>query len=265
MNRLTRFLLSLLVIIFVMMVLPTSFSQKLRASAINVSRPLLNVTHNFAIWLNTRYVNIRDLGKLYDQRSQLEQRVIDLEQQVASLSTASHDNALLRKELSVNDKIGPHHSVQAIIISRTTNSPLGQAVIDQGSQAGIAVGQAVISQGMLVGKVSQVNPNNAIVDLVTSPHAQIQAELIDTQSLGLVNGSPTGLRLTDVDQDITIKVGELVQTSGIDLNGAMPRGLVIGQVDRVISAPGQSHQEAIISSPIDFDNLRLVFVITQLP
>jgi cell shape-determining protein MreC len=54
----------------------------------------------------------------------------------------------------------------------------------------------------------------------------------------------------------------IVETSGITLGGTIPRGLVIGQIDRIVSEPSQSTQAAIIHSPVDFDHLRTVFIVT---
>lgn len=261
MKKAVRTLALIGVVTVIAMLLPWSVGSGLRQFGRRLTTPLTRTLHGFGSWLDTRYTNLTTLGRLHEERDQLRVRVIELEQQVAELANASHENELLRRELGVKDRVSNYELVQATVVSRVSNNPNGEALVDQGSRSGVAVGQAVVSEGTLVGKITEVSPSGAVLTLVTSPRSQVQAEVVDTQRLGLVKGSPTGLRLTEIDPDTPLDRGMIIQTSGITLNGQMPRGLVIGQVDRVTSPPNQSSQEAIIHTPIDFDQLRLVFVV----
>jgi len=262
MNRQWRQLIVILGLIFVVIMLPGQFGGYLRGSAQKFFRPVSSSLNSAAIWLDTRYNNIIHIGQLFEDKADLQNRVIELEQQVVGLSAAAHENELLRSELGVKSHINGWGRIQATIISRLANNPSGEAVIDQGERAGVKVGQAVTAQGVLVGQVSQVTLATATITLVTSAQSQVQAELADNQALGLVTGSPTGLRLIEIDQGVEMRTGMIVETSGITLGGTIPRGLVIGQIDRIVSEPSQSTQAAIIHSPVDFDHLRTVFIVT---
>ncbi len=262
MNSRLRSITVIFVVLILTLFLPGKIGDSTRSFGTKLTKPLTSSLHLGAIWLNTRYTNLRNIGHVYDDNAKLQNRVIELEQQVAGLSAVAHENNLLRDELGVKNTVVNWGRVQATVINRLANNPSGEAVIDQGSNAGLKVGQAVTSKGMLVGQISQVTDVSAVVTLVTSSQARVQAELADNQALGLVTGSPTGLRLIEIDQGVEMKSGMIVQTSGITLGGTMPRGLVVGQIDRVISEPNQSSQAAIIHSPILFDQLRTVFVVT---
>lgn len=260
--KLRRRLIVIVVLILVVILLPGKLGEAARGGARRILKPITTTLNNGAIWLETRYTNLTNLGSVYEENANLQNRVIELEQQVAGLSAVAHENELLRSELGLKTQISGWTRIQATIVSRLANNPSGEAIIDQGEKAGLKIGQAVTSQGMLVGQITAVSPSTATVTLVTSSQSQVQAELADNQALGLVTGSPTGLRLIEIDQGVNMINGMIVQTSGITLGGTMPRGLVIGQVDRVTSDASQSTQSAIVHSPIDFDQLRTVFIIT---
>lgn len=257
-----RVLIVILFVALLTLLLPGVFGDSAREQGRKLTNPITQRLHAAAIWLDSRYVNLTHIGQLYSERLALQSRVIELEQQVAALAQATHDNEILQKELAVRTQLPGWQRIQATVISRIAGNSFGEAIIDQGSRSGVVVGQAVTAQGMLVGKVSAVTSSTATITLVTSSRAQIQAELVDNQALGLVTGSPTGLHLIEIDPGVTLKSGMIVQTSGITVDGTMPRGLVIGQVDRVLSEPNQSTQTAIVHSPINFDQLRTVFIIT---
>ena len=262
MKRHWQRLIVIIILILVVMLLPGKLGDYARGTAQRILKPITSSLNNAAIWLDTRYNNLAHVGQIFDERASLQNRVIELEQQVAGLSAVAHENELLRSELGVKTRINGWGRIQATVVSRLANDPSGEAIIDQGEAAGIKVGQAVTAQGILVGQVSKTTPSTATVSLVTSSQSQVQAELADNQALGLVTGSPTGLHLIEIDQGVAMSPGMIVQTSGITLGGIMPRGLVIGQIDRIVSEPNQSTQTAIVHSPIDFDRLRTVFIIS---
>lgn len=249
--------------ILLILLLPKSINQTLKSGANHLLKPLLSVSYSTSSWLNTRISNIRSLGSIYDERATLQEKVIELQQQVVALSSAAQENESLRAELNISNRPPAEDTVAATIINRSINNLIGEALIDQGANAGIQEGQAVMSQGVLVGKISQVFSTTSIVTLVNAPNASIQAMLTDSQALGLVYGRANSLLLTEIDQGVTIKEGEIVQTSG--LGGTIPKGLIIGEVDHVTSQSGQSKQEAVLRTPINFDHLRLVFVILRQP
>lgn len=257
------YLLILVACLLLIFALPGQISHSLRSSANRLAAPALNIGNAIGDYLHTRVSNLRNLGNLYQENALLQARVIDLEKQVAGLANAAQENEDLRAELGITNRPAADETAAATIISRTTNNLLGEALVDQGANANLKVGQAVVSQGILVGRVEEVFTTTARISLVNSTTTVVQALLTDSQTLGLITGGSTGLRLTEVDQGVNIREGEIVQTSG--LGGTIPQGIIIGQVDKVISESGATKQEAIVHSPINFDQLRLVFVILKNP
>lgn len=261
--RLRTYLLFILALLVMLFFFPSSISHSLRSGAGSLASPFLEAGNSIGEYFHTRITNIRNLGNLYDENAVLKQRIIDLEKQVSELANAAQENEHLRAELGITNRPAADETVAASIISRTTNNLLGEALIDQGENAGLKPGQAVVSQGIFIGRVDEVFKNTARISLVNSQNTIVQAKLTDSEALGLVSGGLTGLRLKEVDQGIEIREGEIVQTSG--LGGTVPQGLIIGQVDHTVSEQNSPKQEAVIHSPINFDQLRLVFVILKTP
>ncbi len=258
-----RYLLNLVILLLVITLLPTSFGSGLRSILIRPLEPLVRLTGGTSGFLYTRYYNLKNIGEIQRQNALLKEQVVNLEKQVVDLAAAAKENENLKKELGIANRPLADDTAAATIISRTSSSMFGEALIDQGQTAGVAVGQPVMSQGVFVGQVKEVFAKNALITLINSPDAEVQAMLTDSEALGIIRGGPTGLKLTEIDQGIEIKEGEIVQTSG--LGGTVPRGLVIGEIDRVTSVPSSSKQEAMVRTAINFNQLRLVFVILRTP
>lgn len=258
-----NYLTWIVVVLVLMVFLPTSLGRSMRGGISRLLSPELRLGSRVGLSIHEYFNNIHSLPTLVSDRAQLQKRVVELEQQVAGLANAARENEALRTELGITNRPKSDETVAASIISRSTNNVLGEALIDQGSTAGIIAGQAVIAQGALVGRVKVVYDQTAVVSLMSSADAVVQAMLTDSEALGLVTGGPTGLRLTEIDQAVPTREGEIVQTSG--LGGMIPRGLIIGSVDRVTSEPGAAKQTVIVRSPVSFDQLRLVFVVLRKP
>lgn len=262
-SPLRRYLTWIVVLVALIVFLPTSLGRGIRSNVGHLLSPVLRLSSNIGLSIHEYVGNIRSLPELVSDRSMLQERVVELEQQVAGLANAARENEALRTELGITNRPKSDETVAASVISRSTNNVLGEALIDQGNTAGIVEGQAVVAQGALVGRVKAVYDTTAVVSLMSSSEAVVQAMLTDSEALGLVTGGPTGLRLTEIDQKVVAREGEIVQTSG--LGGMIPRGLIIGSIDRIISEPGAAKQTMIVRSPISFDQLRLVFIVLRKP
>jgi rod shape-determining protein MreC len=124
------------------------------------------------------------------------------------------------------------------------------------------MGMPAVSGGaVLVGRIAQVGPRTAKVELLTDPDSSVAALLQTSRVTGLVVGQPDGtLRMEYIPQEENIDVGDIVLTSG--LGGVMPKGLVIGQVTEVQKLDYALFQTAIVRPAIDFSRLELLLVIT---
>ncbi len=153
----------------------------------------------------------------------------------------------------------------ANVIAGETSPFIRYITINRGSRDGIRVGMAVVAGGLaLVGRVGLVDDFSAKVQLLTDPASFINVRLLNTRATGTLAGSEEGrLFLQNVLQSDAIEPGDVVVTSG--LGGMLPRGLVVGAVETVLSSDTETLQSATVRPAVDFDRLEVVLVLTQLP
>ncbi len=148
------------------------------------------------------------------------------------------------------------------VVGTEPNPYLRYVTINVGARQEVEVGMPVVSSGAgLVGRVAQVGPRTAKVQLLTDPDSAVAALLQTSRATGLVVGQPDGvLRMEYIPQEESINVGEIVLTSG--LGGFVPKGLVVGQITEVQQVDYALFQTAIVRPVADFSRLELVLVIT---
>ncbi len=153
----------------------------------------------------------------------------------------------------------------ANVIAGETSAYVRYITINRGSRDGIRVGMPVVGGGLaLVGRVAEVDDFSAKVQLLTDPSSFINVRLLKTRASGTVAGSDEGrLILQNVLQTEAIQPGDAVVTSG--LGGLLPRGLVVGTVDTVLSSDVETLQSATVRPAVNFDTLEVVLVLTQIP
>lgn len=151
----------------------------------------------------------------------------------------------------------------ADVIGQEPNPYIRTLTINAGEAEGIRVGMPVVTGGaVLVGRVARVSLHTSQVQLITDPGSSIAAILQQSRATGLLVGQPDGsLRMVYIPQEDQVPVGDVVLTSG--LGGAFPRGLVLGQVLRVIRQDFALFQEAEIHPAVDYRRVEWVLVITS--
>jgi rod shape-determining protein MreC len=120
----------------------------------------------------------------------------------------------------------------------------------------------VVTQQGLVGRIDAVTAGAARVQLITDSNAAVNVRLESSGVEAILVGSVTGeVSLQMVPQNVTLKPGELILTSG--LGGNYPPGIVVGQVVTVRKRENDLFQTASIQPAADLTNLPAVLAITN--
>jgi cell shape-determining protein MreC len=137
--------------------------------------------------------------------------------------------------------------------------------INAGRVDGLAVGMPVIgSGGALLGRVGTVNERTAQVQLLNDPSSFVNVQLVGTRATGSVSGMSDGtLRLQNVSQTDELQAGDLIVTSG--LGGALPPGLTVGQVDRIVSADADTLKSATVRPVANLTRVEFLIVVKFVP
>jgi rod shape-determining protein MreC len=227
------------------------------------------------------FVTVREVRELRQQVEELTSQVNSLTIENVRLLEFQAEAEQLRALLNFTSDRPTWTFVGASVVGREAcdTYPCGQVVggepnpylryvtIDVGSLQGVEVGMPVVSAGAaLVGRVSQVFPRTARVQLLPDVGSAVDALLQTSRLTGLVVGdadsaSGVGLRMEWIPQDDELEAGEIVLTSG--LGGLLPKGLVIGQTTEIRATDYELFQTALVRPAVDFRRLETVLVITS--
>lgn len=206
------------------------------------------------------FETIHSINNLLSENSQLQGRVRNLESERANLLESQKENEILKKQLGYILTNQDAKLIPAYIIGRNPSNTMQYLIIDKGGKDNIAVGQVVINEGVLIGKVTEVNYTTAKVFLITNPNSAVPALTQDSRASGLVRGEiGYGLILEDIVKEVVLKEDENVITSG--LGEEYPRGLFIGKIDKTVSSAADLFQKASIKTISDIKKLEMVFVL----
>lgn len=211
--------------------------------------------------------NVNELMNTYSENKELKQQVTELAQVKVRDQTLAKENKQLKAELKVKSSLTDYSTIAASVLSRDPSSWQAQLVINKGSSAGIKKNMPVLSGGGLVGRVSQVNKTNSIVELLsdTSESSNRFAITIQGTNGKTVNGIITGyssstnqLIMGQVTSKAKIKKGTSVTTSG--LGGITPKGLYVGKVAKIGTDDYGLAQKVYITPATNFNEINIVTV-----
>lgn len=220
-------------------------------------------------WLVTRYLAAYqlvqspvDIAEIRAENERLANDNARLRTEIIQLQEQLKDNEVLYSLLRVARTRPDSNYVAAMVIGRDTNPFMRYIIIDQGSDAGLRHGMPVVTAEGLVGRVDAVTANAARVQLITDPGSAVNVRLPDSGADGLLVGSVTGdLTLEMIPQEVQLKSGELILTSG--LGGNYPSNILAGQVVSVRKIETALFQSASVQPAVDFTTLRAVLVVTN--
>ena len=206
---------------------------------------------------------IKNIKNLNDQNSDLKEKNLLLEGQIAQLKEIEKENEFLRKQTGLSSPAAKKLILANIIGKQPTN--LGEYVfINKGQKDGVEAEAAVILPGdILVGRVKEVWSSMAKILLITDSNSLVSAIVQQTRIQGVVKGQslPQELTLDLVLPSESLEKDQAVVSSA--LNDVFPQGLLIGQVEQVISSDPQIFQKAKVKPAADFNKLEKLFVIIR--
>ena len=137
-------------------------------------------------------------------------------------------------------------------------------VISKGSSSGVEVNDPVIYGKHLVGVVSSVKANTAVVKTILDPSVNVGVYDIQSREYGYIT---TNNELSKEDKCMmpglknttSITSGSVICTSGI--GGIYPKDLIIGTVSDVLNDAKTVSVYAVINPGVTIADLREVFVI----
>lgn len=200
------------------------------------------------------------ISKLREENERLVQENNALSAKEARSGAIQKENEDLREQLRLLP-VEKYELESSFVIGQDPQKLGSWVMIDKGSVSGIVKGMPVIvSDGILVGRVEEVFPVSSRVNLLTSPTSSINVEDVETSAKGVVKGEfGLGLVMDMVSQTDVLKDGDEVVTSG--LGSRVPKGLLIGKIEKITSSEDKLFQQAVISPRVRYVKLDVVSVI----
>lgn len=174
------------------------------------------------------------------------------------------ENGRLRSLLELQPALRVRSSA-AEVLYEATDPYTRKLFIDRGTTQGVVTGAPVVNESGVLGQVTRAFPRSAEVTLLTDRDAAIPIINTRTQQRGaayggLAKGSAMELRFVAGNADV--KVGDLLQTSGVD--GVYPAGLSVAKVAQVERQAEGGFARVTLAPAATPDGVRHVLVLEPL-
>lgn len=203
---------------------------------------------------------------LETENNRLKEALSQLQQNAREVDSLLRENERLRKLLELKAAHEDYELVDGYIIARSSGDWLSTLTINRGASAGITVGMCAITEnGEVVGLVTEVGTNYAVVTTVMDSSIGISATISDTGYAGIVSGGYTSgqpelLRMDYLRTDAMLRNNDQVVTAG---STVYPRNLVLGYiVDAGYDQQGTA-KYAYLQPAVDVDALEQIFILTD--
>ena len=253
---------------------PNGSLHGFQSAGATVLRPFEVAANRIARPFQDAYNWTADVFHAKQENKQLRQDVKKLRQQAIQNSATAQEVVQLRKILKLERSKAYADYSKTAVTAEVLSNPVSQfdqtIVIAAGRNRGIRVYDAVVTQDGLVGEVTKVLRNTALVTLLTDKESNVTARDDRTGAIGVVRHSqgPEDLLFLDrVGKDKTINKGDVVLTagkqSGHRLSSFYPRNIPIGQVTKVGQTDVDPFQDIQVMPYVDLSSLQYVLVLAS--
>lgn len=197
---------------------------------------------------------------------ELEQQVGQLQSQLEDYENQKKQNALYKDALGLKEESPDFNFVEANAIARDAADIFGSYTINKGSLSGIKEGNAVLYGNYIVGIISSAYPNYSIVKTILDPDFSVSAYEIASGEISYVTGDASlaadGMcKMANLPFGSSVKEGSIISTAGI--SGNIPKGLIIGTVEKIDEEIISVSNYASIKPGIDVNNISNCLVLTD--
>ena len=233
----------------------------LRQALLTVLSPAVAVTA-FAVrsatdvWFG--YIDLRDARR---ENTRLQTEVASLKRRIDQLEEQTLETQRLQRLLALQ-QTSPSTLLTARVIGKDATNWFKTVLLNRGSADGIRRNLPVATPDGLVGRVVEVTPTAAKVQLFTDPVSAAGGLVQRTRVTGIVVGSlAAGARIRYLPLMADVAVGDEVVTSG--MGGLFPKGIPIGRITAIERKSGALFQEATLSPATDLSRLEEVLILTD--
>lgn len=212
------------------------------------------------------YDYIFSYESLLAENEALKEQLSQMEDQARQAAALTKENQALRDALELKENNEGYKMVDGYIISWSSNDWSSTFTINRGTNVGIAEGMcAITANGEVVGLVTEVGSNYAVIKTVLDSSLEISATIVSSGYNGMVKGGystdhPDLLRMNYLPSSATIRNNDQVVTTG---STVYPRNLILGYVvDAGFDDTGVA-KYALLEPAANIGALDQIFIITE--
>lgn len=206
-----------------------------------------------------------NFSKVKEENEELTKRNNELESMAIEYNSLKNENERLKELVNFKDQKSEYEYLTCNIIGKSGNNFLDGYTIDRGEKDGLQRGMVVVASKGLVGQVTSVASNWAMVQSLNNENIAVAALVESTrETVGIVTGyrDSNGRLLAKVyNLPLTsdVKIGDNILTSG---NGNIyPKDIKIGKVIEVKEDKAKLMKVAIVEPYVEFNKLEELMII----
>ena len=265
-NKLTVTIIVLSVAFLGLITLTVSRDDKgLESGAGSTLNPVQKVAYGFNRGIKDFVDFFLNFSDVRDENKELKKENDKLKAEIDEYSKLKEENERLQKVLNFKDEKNNYDYIGTNIIGISGDSILNGYIVDRGKDDGIEKGMVVISADGLVGQVSSVGKNWAIVQCIVNENVKV-AVMVDStrENTGILQGykdyfNNNLAKVLNLPMDSEVKEGDVIVTSG--LGGYYPKEIKIGEVVSVEEDRVKVMKSAIVKPYVDFNKIEELFIV----
>lgn len=207
--------------------------------------------------------------QLIAENAQLQEQIDELSTQLTNTRLQQSELDTLRELYDLDQTYADYKTTGAHVIGKGTSNWFNTFTIDKGSKDGIKVDMNVIAGSGLVGIVTDVGKNYAVVRAIIDDTSNVSGMILSNNDNCIVSGNLKSMTESNMitfsnleDSEDKVSTGDSVVTSNI--SDKYLSGLLIGYVTDITEDNNNLTKSGEITPVVDFKHLQDVLVIMQL-
>lgn len=242
-----------------------SDANGISSSVSTVVSPLQKIVYNINSRVKETVDFFLNFSEVKLENEQLKQKNAELANELIEYESLKDEVERLREALNFTESRSNYNYVGVNIIGYSGSSLSDGYIIDKGSNDGIAKNMVVVSYKGLVGKVTKVSSNFAVVQSILNEN--IAVAVMDQQTRdatgvlqGLSDKKNTNMTVVyNLPIDSDVKEGDIIITSG--LGKIYPKEIPVGTVVSVQEDNVKVMKSAVVEPFVNFNKLEELFVV----
>ena len=262
-------LAAVLIFCVVLGVISYRFEEKMtpiRSAAGNAVIPMQKGINSIGRMLSDKLDYLMTMKKTVDENKKLKEELAKLSAENKLLQQDKYELDNFRKLYDLDEQYAGYPKVAARVINGDPTNWNNIFIIDKGTDDGLKKNMNVMAGDGLVGIITEVNKSYAKVRSIIDDDSNVYGTVLKNSENCIISGNLTLMKdgvidVTGIDGNIKIEDGAEIVTSQIS-DKYLP-GILIGYVRDLKKDSSNITQRGFLTPVVDFSNLDMVFVITE--